>query len=246
MNKNKLSIVYEQFHRTTSIQKKIINSNSFTYRIILNVINKYLKPNDNILDIGCGAGTLVLFFASKGNKAKGIDISKSAIETCRESADILDLNNATFEVCRFPDETPKGKFDFTICSEVLEHLEKDNLALSKIYSLLNKNGRVFISTPSLNALLYKLGLATEFDKRVGHLRRYYLSELVIMSEKAGFRVIESGKTEGVLRNFLFLNPVAGEVVRFMKSFIADGFTLLDNLSLKLFGESQIYVILEKI
>ena len=145
----------------------------------------------------------------------------------------------------FPNKSPDEKFDYIVCSEVIEHLQDDDLALRKIYSLLKPKGVAIISTPSKNAPLYRLGLAREFDQRVGHVRRYALEELVELCRKNGYEILETKKTEGVLRNFLFLNPLAGKLVRFIKYFVSDMVTFLDEISLRLFGESQVFVIVRK-
>ena len=96
----------------------------------------------------------------------------------------------------------KDRFDLIICSEVLEHLQDDMKALLKMNILLKDNGGIIVSVPSVNAPLYKLGLAEKFDKRVGHLRRYSLNQIVSLIEKAGFKIEETYKTEGVIRNCL--------------------------------------------
>ena len=66
-NKNK----YEGFHSGTTAQHKIISSNNFTYRHVVHFIDKYLKRQMKVLDIGCGAGTLCFYIASKGNQVMG-------------------------------------------------------------------------------------------------------------------------------------------------------------------------------
>lgn len=238
-------INYDIFHKETSIQTKLINDNNFTYRILLGFINKFLVKHKNILDIGCGAGTLCLYYASKGNTILGIDISQKAIDSANGSAKFLRLTNARFKKMGFPREIPREKFDFIIFTEVIEHLENDDLALKKIFSILKKSGIVFISTPSKNAPLHKLGMAKEFDKRVGHLRRYTIKELEGKAIKCGFTVLETKKTEGIVRNFLFLNPIAGKLVRFIKFFLSDWVTFVDDISLRLFGESNIFIVLQK-
>jgi SAM-dependent methyltransferase len=237
---------YDIFHKTTSIQTKTITENNFTYRILLGIINHlHIKPK-KILDIGCGAGTLSLYYARKGYKVVGIDISKKAVDAASKSAMFLGLKNAFFQKIDFPNEIPKGKFDFIIFTEVIEHLKNDDLALKKIYSLLDKKGIAIITTPSKNAPLYRLGLAKKFDKKVGHLRRYSLNDLADKCVKNNFKIIKTGKTEGLVRNFLFLNPVAGKLVKFIKFFLSDWVTYIDYISLKLFGESNIYVVIQKL
>lgn len=46
---------------------------------------KGLQP-ENVLDIGCGLGRHVIWFASQGYEAEGIDISESYLERARETA----------------------------------------------------------------------------------------------------------------------------------------------------------------
>lgn len=244
-NDNRL---YEQFHKSTSTQSTIISYNNFTYKQILNTVNKYLGDSKKeILDIGCGAGTLCFYYADKGHIVHGIDISRKAIAECKKSAIELGLDDRVmFNVMQFPNELLDKKYDFIIFTEVIEHLEDDRLALEKINKLLKKNGMVFLSTPSKNAPLHKLGYAKGFDKRVGHLRRYTSDELVKMFETTGFELIEVKKTEGILRNFLYLNPHAGQIIRIIKFFLVDLAFFIDNLSMKLFGESNIFIIAKKI
>jgi ubiquinone/menaquinone biosynthesis C-methylase UbiE len=239
--------IYEKFHKKTLSQKKLIKINNFTYRHILHFINKYSINKKQAIDIGCGAGTLCFYIANTKKHILGIDISSRAIEACRRSSKNLGLNNlAKFKVVNFPKESVKGKFDLVIFSEVIEHIQDDKLALAKIFKILNKGGITIITTPSLNAPLYKLGYAKSFDERVGHLRRYTLETLIKKCEDSGFEIVETKKIEGVLRNFLFLNPYGGKLIRFIKYFISDFVTLIDNLLIPIFGESNIIIVAKKI
>jgi 2-polyprenyl-3-methyl-5-hydroxy-6-metoxy-1,4-benzoquinol methylase len=236
---------YEEFHKKTKNQNKIIEPKNFTYRLLFDIAQKYVNKSKFVLDIGCGAGTISLYLSSRGINVLGIDISKRAIEEANKSAKNLKLENATFEIINFPTEVPKGIYDLVLCFEVLEHLKDDTLALKNIYKLLKKNGILIISVPSKNAPLYKLGYATEFDERVGHLRRYTRYELLQKLKANRFEIIETRLNEGILRNFLFLNPYAGQLVRGMKSIIGELFTFIDNQSVILFGESQIIIVARK-
>jgi SAM-dependent methyltransferase len=238
---------YEQFHERTRIQLKTISRNNFKYRNIIQFIEKYLKNKKaKVLDIGCGVGPICFYIASKGTSFFGFDISSKAIEACRESSRALGVDKvAKFRVVDFPKENINEKFDLIIFSEVIEHLQDDNLALKRIFNMLNKNGIVIITTPSKHAPLHRLGYAKNFDKRVGHLRRYTIEDLSKQCGDIGFKIIETKKIEGLLRNFLFLNPYAGKFVRFIKFFISDMVTFVDNLTIPIFGESNIIIIARK-
>lgn len=237
---------YNVFHGKTKSQNRIIKEDNFTYHLILSVLNQYLKSDSKVLDIGCGAGTLCLYLASKGNEVLGIDISKKAVDSANDGADKLRLKNVRFEVINFPNKAPQGKYDFIIFTEVVEHLKDEEKALRIINKLLNRNGILFISTPSENAPLYRVGYAKKFDKEVGHLRRYNSERLTDLLTDTGFKIDYINKNEGFIRNFLFLNPVAGKSIRFLKSFIGRTVTAIDNLTIPVFGESDIMIVARKI
>lgn len=237
---------YNVFHKKTKSQNKIIEEDNFTYHLILSVLNQYLKSDSKVLDIGCGAGTLCLYLASKGNKVLGIDISKKAVSNANVSARKLRLKNVKFEVVNFPKRSPEGEYDFIIFTEVIEHLKDENKALQTINKLLSRGGFLFISTPSENAPLYRIGYAKKFDTEVGHLRRYNSERLRNLLTDSGFKIEYINKNEGIIRNFLFLNPVAGKSIRFLKSFVGRTVTAIDNLTIPVFGESDIMIVAKKI
>lgn len=241
------SKLYEDYHKSSGLQSRVINPDNFTYKYILEIIEEHLSSNKvkKILDIGCGSGTLSFYLSNKNHEVKGIDISDKAIKVCKESSRLMNLKNISFERIDFPNKAPKGKYDFVIFSEVIEHLADDDLALKKIYSLLNHGGLLFLTTPSNNAPLYRLGTTKEFDKRVGHERRYSINQLVKKLKKQGFFIENIYKKESLLRNFLFINPIAGKLIRFIKFFLVDIFMLIDDFLVKLFGESQIIIVAQK-
>lgn len=77
------------------------------------------------------------------------------------------------------------KPDSIIYVNVLEHIENDAAELRLIYDSLVPGGRCFIFVPALMALY------GEFDRKLGHFRRYRKDELERKCESAGFRVLKS-------------------------------------------------------
>jgi len=234
---------YNKFHKNTKIQKKIISKKNFTYRLLIETINKFLIRKSSILDIGCGAGTLSFYLASEGNYVTGIDISSYAIKKCSESAKFLRLSShCQFKTVNFETDIIYKKFDLILLIEVMEHLEKDDAVLKKISKMLTVNGCLLISVPSRNAPLYKLGLTKKFDKKAGHLRRYNLIELKSLCKKNNLNVVFWLKTEGIIRNFLFVNDKAGKIIRLLKGPFSNIVTSIDKLTIPFFGESNITLV----
>jgi len=56
-----------------------------------------LEPG-SVLDIGCGTGTVVVFLASRGFKASGLDISRVAIRKAKSKAARRDVNSKFYRL----------------------------------------------------------------------------------------------------------------------------------------------------
>lgn len=199
-----------------------------------------------ILDIGSGVGTIDFYLASKGKKVTGIEISKNAVDLARANAKRFFLNkHIEFINAEFPHKITKENYDMVIFSEVIEHLPDDKKAIHDIYSVMKPGGILIITTPTSDAPLYRMGVLKKFDKQVGHLRRYTNTGLQSLVEKNGFTVLQTGRHEGILRNFLYTNPIAGKSIRYIKGFVSDAVTFLDKATIPLFGSSNVYIIAKK-
>ena len=70
----------------------------------------------------------------------------------------------------------------------------------------------------------------------------YLKKLL---DKGNLHIERVIKTEGLLRNALFTNKLLGYLIRFIRGPISDLVTLIDNIAIKLFGESNIYIVVSR-
>lgn len=236
-------------HRKSSISRKVIRENNFTYYNLIRILRKYIKKDGDslsVLDLGCGTGTMAFYLANNGHKVVGIDISKKAIKIAKESAGYLKLKGeARFSCKDIKKFETKQKFDLVICSEVLEHIKNDANVLKKIFRFLKKNSLLVISVPSKNAPLHKWGLTKEFDRRAGHLRRYSTEELKSKIENAGFKMIKIVKTEGLTRNALFVFDKLNSFIKFIKGPLVKLFIYIDEVFRLILGESNIYILAQK-
>ncbi|MBL7036531.1 class I SAM-dependent methyltransferase [Candidatus Microgenomates bacterium] len=241
-------INYDDWHNNSTLQKKIIGEKNFTYRHFLEKVIPNIKKSTELLDVGCGVGTIDFFLAKKVKKVVGIDVSENSIKIAQRNAKLLNLEkNLVYMVMNFPEDVPNMKFDLVVCSEVLEHLKDDSKAVVQIYSLLKRGGVSIISVPLNSAPLYKLGLMGGFDKKVGHLRRYSVEEVVDLLENNGFKIKKTFLVEGMFRNFLFTHRIGNFFVRVANrfSFVSDIYTAIDVWLGKLLGFSDVYIIAKK-
>lgn len=75
--------------------------------------------------------------------------------------------------------------DSIIYVNVLEHIDDDDLELTVVHHTLAQGGRLFIFVPA-NRFLF-----SNFDRNIGHYRRYGRKDLNHKLEAAGFKLIRS-------------------------------------------------------
>lgn len=109
-------------------------------------------PNDagNLLDVGCGFGWVVCEANKRGFVAQGIDQSKAYTELGKKMLKV-DLKYVSLEKFK-----SRIKFDIVILNHVLEHIEKPNVFLGKIRSLISPKGQLFVAVPNIDSLMFKL------------------------------------------------------------------------------------------
>jgi SAM-dependent methyltransferase len=112
-----------------------------------------LGAGAKILEIGCGTGELSCMMAQRTDcKILGIDICAPFIEQARKN---FKLPNLEFETLDFNDAgnlkkiTAESRFDYVVGNGMLHHLYYNmDEALSNIYSLLNRDGKIIFLEPN--------------------------------------------------------------------------------------------------
>lgn len=108
-----------------------------------------LSPGAKLLEIGPGHG-LLLARAARAlgpEHVTGWDVSAASLDQTRWGLRALGVADGFNLVERNLFEARDEKFDAIVFSEVLEHLEEPERALTSIRSLLNGDGRLFINVP---------------------------------------------------------------------------------------------------
>jgi len=125
-------------------------------RIIAQNIKKIgVSKNSNILEVGCGIGTVskLLIKMIPNGKFVGCDISPKSIEIAKK---INPNSNAEFMVTDMSDFSHNLKFDLVVFPDVLEHIpvEQHFNLFQHVAKNCSSNAKWYINIPEPNALNY--------------------------------------------------------------------------------------------
>jgi len=115
----------------------------------LYVERSQMKDGMNLLDLGCGWGSVALFMAAKFPKSKVTALSNSTqqreyIEEAAKKKDITNLTVHTGDVAVFDEESFKENFDRVISIEMFEHMKNYEELLEKISTWIKPEGKLFV------------------------------------------------------------------------------------------------------
>jgi len=102
--------------------------------------------NANILDIGCGDGSLSLQFLSEKNSITFVDISDKMLEKVREKIPLNLTSNVLLINDSFDAVSDDKLFDIVICVGVIAHVPSVDLLFEKISKVLKNNGLLVLET----------------------------------------------------------------------------------------------------
>jgi len=122
----------------------------------------------DVLEVGAGIGINTKYMFKESNKIKSWsfvepdDFLASQIETNIKNVNLPNkmIINGTIE------DVKDNKFDTIIYIDVLEHIEESRKEIELIKAHLNSKGHLIILVPAFNFMY------NNFDKQVGHFRRY--------------------------------------------------------------------------
>jgi 2-polyprenyl-3-methyl-5-hydroxy-6-metoxy-1,4-benzoquinol methylase len=196
------------------------------HNITLLNVQKYITKNCVHLDYACGPGTLIGKY-SEANSL-GVDIAQSQIEYAinkyGEKGNFLTKDNFSFNNYEnyFDIVTVLGLFEFLNDREIKQFLDTAYLSLKK-------GGKLIITTPNFNSIIYpvaeRLGLVNWSGE---HKNKFNKKKLEHLLEKSDFKNISIRK----ILNF-------GMLTSFISVKIG---ILLENFFKKILFESQGFVI----
>ena len=114
----------------------------------------YLRPGMDLLDVGCGPGTITLGLAEvvAPGSVVGIDLQLAQVAQARTMAAERPARNARFAVATgYQLPFPSASFDAVFAHAVLMHLREPARALTEMRRVLRPNGIVGVRDPDWGA-----------------------------------------------------------------------------------------------
>lgn len=134
------------------------------------------------VEVGAGTGNLTQSLAKENfSQLTAVEPSANMFSILCERFDKTSIRTR----CSFFQdlvETDRSDLDTVLYLNVLEHVEKDVEELRAVHQSLKPGGVVVVFVPAL------MFLYSNFDKKIGHFRRYHKEELVSRMRGAGFEI----------------------------------------------------------
>ena len=149
------------------------------------------RQSNRLLDIGCGAGSLLEAARKQGWQAQGLDVSSPAAKHVRE------LGFEVFEGELHEAAFPSQHFDVVTAAELLEHIFDPRALVQEVARILRPGGLFWTTTPHARGLSARvLGLDWRCIWPPEHLQLFSIGGLKALLGSAGFRNIHVDTTGG--------------------------------------------------
>jgi SAM-dependent methyltransferase len=173
-------------------------------RLFAALIRECALPADaRVVDIGTGTGANLRLLKQLGfTNVTGIDPSEDAARWCAEKG-LGEVQAGDARALPLPDRS----VDLVVATDVVEHVDDDQRAVSEIYRVLRPGGIVLFTVPAFPSLW---GLQDEVSH---HCRRYRMGPFLKMLDNARFQV-----TNKFHFNYILFLPIflARQLIRALK------------------------------
>lgn len=159
------------------------------------ITRELLTRDSEVVEIGCGTGTLALRLAPHCRRIEGLDISTEMLGFARQKALAQGAGNVHFHEGAFDASAPfePGAADALLAYSILHLVEDLDDALARAFSLLRPGGVLVSSTACLGDSWKPYGLiiaVMRWTRGAPYVRILRRAELLAAVEAAGFVDIE--------------------------------------------------------
>ena len=165
------------------------------YATKLEMTQKYLREDSEILEIGCGTGGTAIEHAPYVARVLATDVSAKMLEFGRERAEAAGVENVTFRQAAAEDiDAEDASFDAVLALSLL-HLLDDRLpVLANIHRWLKPGGTFVSSTAVLGDTMRWFRFIGPLGHKLGLIPKVHIftrGELEASITDAGFEIVES-------------------------------------------------------
>jgi len=169
------------------IYRKYYSGRKFHDSLYRDLIQKYLKPGQRVLDAGCGRYLRFCKDLSSQANVVGIDL-ETVLETRNDAAPF----GVRGDVGRLP--FPSGYFDMVISRSVVEHLDDPGRVFAEFGRVLRPGGKAVIITPNKYDYVSVIASLTPYK-----VHRSLVSKIFQVSEDDVFPTLYRANTLAAIR-----------------------------------------------
>lgn len=201
---------------------------------ILGQADPYLGKD--VLEVGAGHGTFTAMLSAKGCDVVATDVSERCVAVLRDR--FAGDGRVTVVAGGADSVAGLAPHDSAVLINVLEHIQDDDAVLRELGACLKPGGRLILWVPAFQSLY------SDFDRKIGHYRRYTKIRLREQLLRAGYDVpeIRYHNTAGalawlVLARLMHRDPTSGAPVRIYDSLFVPALRRLEGTWGAPFGQS---------
>jgi len=120
------------------------------------------KPDQKILDVGCGTGNFSIKLAEKGAIVTGIDVSEEMLSIARAKTGELPITYENMDLYQL--EFEDNTFDAVFSMAAFEFVKDPERALGELFRVLKPGGSLMVGTIHLNSSWGRLYTLEYFQK----------------------------------------------------------------------------------
>ena len=135
-----------------------------------------------LLDVGCGSGTLLSLLKRRGFRVRGVDFSTEAAAIAK-SENHVDVTVGSLEEVQFSD----ASFDIVTLFHVMEHVTNPRRVLKEVSRILRPAGAVILQVPNIESWQFKMFGAKWYGLDIPrHVIDYSEKSMVQLLIESGF------------------------------------------------------------
>ncbi len=197
---------------------------SASVKHIVKFLQSYVKKNESILDIGCGAGDVLKGLKRTGyTNLTGMDPSQESLQRLYEEG-IKGINKNVFDYI----ENTEVRYDVVISTCVMEHILDLNTFLDMVVQYMKPNGKFYIVVPAVEGFeKYYQAKPNYFNhEHINYFSQISLENLMLMhnmcsmTEKNGqyYKIADDhGKQDLMFQNIYEINKNEINKIRYDSS-----------------------------